>query len=669
MTHDNPLLQAHQLPRYSSVRVEHIQPAIDQIIVENLQAIAAIVASQSHAPTWEGLVLPIEDLNGRLDEVTHVITTLEQVPKDEIWRTTVHQCVENVDAYKSLVLQNRGLFLACKTLSTSTAAASFDDAKRGLLAEVLLRFRLAGVELQDEERDRLNILNRQIAALEWTFYVNTQVASKAWKKHIIDESQLAGLPAELKALLARKAQAAQLSGWLITLEEQAIYTAIMRVCENRPLREELFTANNTRASDQGPLAGQNDNGPVLAELLLLRHQKALLLGYDNHAQLALQNKMATSTDQVLSFLRTRITQQTPYFTAQTAALHELATTLQYPSVQPWDLLFLAQKMGLQKSPLSNDQLKPYFAFKRVFTGMALIIQRLFGIELVEQTSFDAWHPDVRLFAVLDSGVVLGHLFIDPYLRDPKGNGCWMQSARNRRINAQGELITPVAIFHGNFTPEAEGSPSLLSHVQLSMLFHEMGHCLKHLLTRSPYKTLSGVDSLAPDTAEFSGASAEEWCWSRDSLRWLAKHVHSDSELTYEQIDQVLAARKAEFWLANAQELMRAMFDFEVHRTYGDGRSVQAVWLNAQQAVLALPTPANDRFANTFDYIVTGYDAGYYAYQWSESLAHQMFARFVRDGVFNPETGQAFREAFYAPGAERSLFESFEAFIGHAPTGE
>lgn len=668
MNTDNPLLQTSLLPNYSSVRTEHLVPAVAHVLGQNREALTAIIATQSQAPTWEGLVLAMESVDARLHELIEVIATLGQVPRDELWRESVHQCAGDIEDYQAQILQNHDVFLLYQALSNSEAAASFDKAQQFLLAQKLRQFQLAGNELSPANKVEFTRLTRQISSLEWTFLANAQQASKAWTKHITDETHLAGLSIEVRARLARKAQESGLEGWLITLDEQALYSAIMAGCENRSLREELFIANNTRASDLGPTNGQNDNGPVLTELLMLRHQKALLLGYENHAQLSLQSKMATSTDQVLSFLSHRIEQKKAHFAVQTTALHDLAASLHYSTMQPWDVLFLAQKLGEQQSPISNVELSAYFPFQRMLSGLILVVKRLFGVDLVEQHDFDTWHPDVRMFEVREAGELLGNFFIDPFIRAPKTNGCWMQPARNRRITDEGVLVTPIAIFHGNFTPETEDAPSLLSHLQMSMLFHEVGHCLKQLLTRSPYGSLSGVDSSGRDATEVSGKCAEQWCWSKDALIWLARHFETDSRLSVEQVDQVLAARKAEFWLAEALELTYALFDFELHRTYGDGRSVHEVLLSSKNAVQPLPLIENDRFPNTFDYMVAGYDAGYFGYEWAEALADKVFVKFEQNSVFNPETGLAYREAFYAPGAECSVLESLEMFTGHSANG-
>lgn len=661
----NPLLSAPLLPLYSKVRLEHLKPAIEHIVADNLQSISRIVSAQSQ-PTWSGLVLPMEALTARLDEAIAVITTLGQVPREVSWETDIGQCFLAAYNYKAQVLQNRELYLACKALAESPEAMQFDRSQQALLGKILRDYRLAGSELSASGRGELIELNHEISRQEWVFYENARQSRKSWSKLVTDESLLAGLASELKGQLADIATDADLQGWLITLQERATYTAIMRSCENRALREELFTAYNTRASEQGPAGGQYGNGPVLHDLLRLRQQKARLLGYDSHAELSLQGKTATSVDEVLSFLRTRIERKSAFFSTQTAELNALASAMQYDGLKPWDLLFLAQKRALQLSPLAGDQLKSYFAFTRVFEGIVLLVKRLFAVDLVEQVSFDTWHPDVRLFEVVESGVRVGHLYLDPYLRESKPNMCWMQSARNRRINQQGDLTTPVAILYGNFSPESPGSPSLLTPQQLTLLFHELGCCMKQLLTRSPYGAFSRVDVLNAEASGFSGKCAEKWCWSRDGLRWLARHAQHDSELTYEQIDQVLEARSAERWLETARELGLALFDFELHRTWGDGRSVEEIWRSAHNELQPLPLAQNDRSANTFDAIVSGHDGAYFVNEWAEAMAEQVFARFEQQGVFDPQTGLAYREAFHAPGIERPLHESFEMFMGQPP---
>lgn len=668
MSDRNPLLQSHDLVPYEDIWLEHLQPAILQIVTGNRKAMADIIASQSLNPTWDGLVLAMDELQARLDEAGDVLETLGQLPRPAQWHAAVGACRLEISSWYSEVRQSVPLFQAYQTLANSEAAGQFSAPRKTLLAKKLNDWRIAGVNLPAADMKALTTLNDMIGGLEGVFLDNVQAANSGWEKHITDESHLAGLSAHLKRKLALRAKASGRDGWLLTLEEEAVYTDVISQSENRALRQELFTAYSTRASDQGPKALEYDNGPVLEQLLELRQQRAALLGYESHAQYSLQTKMATSTAQVLSFIKSRIASEKPLLDSQAQVLRDAAALLGYTDLGAWDYAYLAQMMGARQSDISEAELSAYFPFNRVLEGLVLVVQQLFGVRLIKQKNFSSWHPDVQLFEVREGESLLGHIFVDPYWRAPKMDGCWTQPARNRRVDAQGRVTLPVAIFHGNFGAPGADAPSMLSHLQLSMLFHEFGHCLQQVLTRSSLRELSGIRGLGIDASEFAGKMLEEWCWSRESLLWIARHYKTDEGLSSEQIDQILDARKVASGLRTADELMRSLFDFELHRTYGDGRSVQEVLVSTRKEVQPLTWPETDRFAQAFDYMVTGYDAGYYAYQWSQSLARQVFERFEHDGVFNADTGQAFREAFYTPGAERPLLESFEMFMGKPPEG-
>lgn len=668
MSNRNPLLHTHDLVPYEDVWLEHLQPAIVQIVADNRKAMADIIAAQSLAPTWEGLVLAMDELHARLDQAANVLVTQDQVARPTQWQVVTAACRVEINTWHAEVSQSRPLYQAYQTLANSEAAQQFSAAQTRLLSKKLNDWRMAGAHLPAADMEALAALNDTIGTLEGLFMDNVQAASSAWEKHISDESQLTGLSARLKQKLALDPRTSEPGGWLLTLAEEAVYSDVISQCENRALRQELFTAYSTRASDQGPQALEYDNGPVLEQLLAARQQRATLLGFDNHAQYSLQTKMATSTAQVLAFLRSRIAHEKTLLNSQAQLLREMAASVGYTDLNAWDHAYLAREMGNRLSDISEAELSDYFPFNRVLEGLVLVVQQLFGIQLIKQKEFSRWHPDVQLFEVREREVLLGHIYIDPYWRKPKADGCWTQPARNRRVDAQGRVVLPVAILHGNFSAPSGDSPSLLSHLQLSMLFHEFGHCLQQVLTRSELREMSGIMNLGLDATEFAGKMLEEWCWSRESLLWIARHYKTDTSLSPEQIEQILEARKVASGLRTADELVRSLFDFELHRTYGDGRSVQEILVSTRREIQPLAWPETDRFAQAFDYMVTGYDAGYYTYEWSRSLAQQVFARFERDGIFNPETGLAFREAFYTPGAERPLLESFEIFMGKPPEG-
>lgn len=665
---NNPLLQSLDLVPYADIRFEHLEPATSQIVADNRIALEAIIVSQSQQPTWDGLVLAMDTLNARLDDVFGVLITCSQLPQAPEWEAASDECFGQVIAWKNEILQSLPLFEAYQALASSEDAEQFSAVQKTLLDKKLNAFRASGLDLSSDKVESLSALNDQIAAHEEAFNNNVRQANSAWDKLITEESRLAGLSDSLKSKLALKASATDREGWLLTLDEEAIYNDVMSHCEDREIRKELWTAYSTRASDVGPAAGENDNGPELAKLLELRHEKAVLLGCENYAELSLRTKMATSTEQVLDFLRSRIAHEKPLIDAQAQSILDLAESLSYTDLGAWDYPYLVNKIGAQLSSIPDAELQAYFPFTKMMERLVVTVERLFGVQLVAQQSFSTWHPDVQLFELLDGEELLGHIYVDPYFRAPKSDGCWTQAVRNRRVDADGNVTLPVAIFHGNFSPSEENQPSLLSHLQLSMLVHEFGHCLQQVLTRSPYGELSDIRALSLDAGEFAGKMLEEWCWSPESLRWISSHYQTDQQLSVEQVNQLLEARKATMPLKAGDELVRALFDFELHRTYGEGRSVQDVLVQARAQVQTLAWPEDDRFANAFDYLTTGYDAGYYVYEWSGAIARQVFARFEQDGVFNLATGMAFREAFYTPGGERPLLESFEIFMGEPATG-
>ncbi|MGE8485090.1 MAG: M3 family metallopeptidase [Pseudomonas sp.] len=665
MTDINPLLQHWDLPPYSTVRAEHLVPAIEKIISDNRQAISDIIATQSAFPTWDDLVLAVDDTDARLDEAMGIIETLAMVKHDgDTWELAIAACRDAVAQYKTEKMSNQALFRAYQKLAQSPIAASFDESRKTVLNKILRRFRFSGIELPLDQQQQLARLNREISALESLFLKHLGNAGSAWGKRIDTVAQLNGLPVATQDRLALNARQAGHAGWLITLDQDT-YNQVMVYAEDRSLREEYFIAFNTRASDQGPHAGQFDNGPVLESLLAKRHLKAQLLGYENFSQLSLTNRMADSTAQVSGFLRRQVALKTPSFEEDAQALKDFAAGQGIAEVQPWDHEFLAEKLRRQylDTPLKN--LRDYFPLDATLRRICLFSERMFGVRIVEQSAFSRWHDNVRLFEVSEHGQVIGHIYLDPFHRKEAPDFPWTATPRNRRVDAEGRLTLPIAVIHANFTEVLADQPCLLTHLDLRVLFHEFGHCLHHTLTRSPHYTLSGISQLGRDTAEFAGQLFERWCFSAEFLRWLAAHYRTGERLTETQIDKVLTSIQTQSSWQTARLLMAGLFDFQLHRFQGDGRSVRQVFEDVQRVIPHLKLSSYSRLANSFDYMVTGYGASVYAYSWSDVLATEAFKRFERDWVFNAKTGKAFRETIFSSGDSRALLSSLEAFLGRS----
>ncbi|WP_347902988.1 M3 family metallopeptidase [Pseudomonas purpurea] len=668
MLESNPLLQVHGLPPYAAVRAEHLVPAIEQILADNRRATNLIVASQSVLPNWDDLVLGMDELTARLDETMSVIHTLDLVAHaGDAWRKARAACDESVAVYKTGLLRNRELYLAYQALADSPPAQHFDASRQAVLKKILRRYRLSGVDLPADQQATLARLNREISLLGGLFLQQLENADNAWSKRLNHESSLAGLPDDLKQRMAAKAREAGHEGWLITLDQET-WRLVMTYAEDRTLREELFIANATRASDQGPHAGQFDNGPVLELLLANRQQKARLLGYANFAELKLATESAESARQVVNFLQRQLTLETPRFAEDTQALEAFAAEQGVADVQAWDLEFYAQKLRQYQHGSALSGVRAYFPLDGTLHRLCRFSERLFGIEIVEQQQFSRWHEQVRLLEVREHSQVIGHIYIDPFHRPQGDDYAWTSTPRNRRVTAEGRVKLPMAILHGNFPEGATGQPCLLDHVQMRVLLHEMGHCLQHVLTRSPYRRISGISELGRDTAEFAGQVFELWGLSRDFLLWIAAHHQTGERLSEARVDSILASIHQQSSWQTARLLMGALYDFELHRGYGDGRSVASVFAQVREQFPHLRLPGYTRYANGFDYLVTGYEASVYAYIWSGVLATEAFKPFEARGVFSTETGKAFREAIFAVGDSRPLLESLEVFLGRSMTG-
>ncbi|MHC8392062.1 M3 family metallopeptidase [Pseudomonas sp. LB3P93] len=663
MPETNPLLQHWDLPPWPDIRAEHLVPAIDTLIADNRQAIARIITSQSAIPNWDDLVLAVDETDARLDEIMGVIEILSMVKREgKTWDLASGTCSDAAAQYTSEKMGNHALFRAYQRLAQSPAAVNYDEPRKAVLNKILRRFRLSGIDLPSEQQQKLVRLNTNIGLLQNLFLSNLESASAAWSKRIDDVTQLSGLSAATLERLALNAKQAGNEGWLMRLDQDT-YTRVMAYAEDRVLREEYFVAYSTRASDQGPHAGQFDNGPVLEVLLSLRHQKARLLGYDNYAQLSLVTEMADSTEQVTGFLRRQIMQATPGFEKDAKALKAFALERGITEVHPWDHEFLSEQLRQQRLGGALKSLRTYFPLDGTLQRLCLFSERMFGIQIVEQTVFGRWHDSVRLFEISEHGQVVGHLYLDPFHRDEAPDFAWTSTPRNRRLDAEGRLTLPIAVLHGNFTPGNAERPCLLAHQDLRVLFHEFGHCLQHVLTRSPHHRLSGITRLGHDTAEFTGQLFELWCLSGEFLLWLAAHYQTGERLSEARIDAALTAIHSQTTRQTVELLMTALFDFELHRSQGDGRSVEQVFDDVLREIPHLQLPPYCRFANSFDYMVTGYAASVYAYKWSGVLATEAFKRFQHEWVFNPQTGRAFREAFFSPGDSRSLLVALEEFLG------
>jgi oligopeptidase A len=666
VTATNPLLQAFDLPPYSAIRPEHVEPAIDAILADNRAAMSKLLEQQAANPSWDGLVLALDELGARLGQTWSPISHLNAVCNNAELRAAYEACLPKLSEYWTEIGQNQPLFQAYQALANSPAAAGFDVAQKTILEHALRDFRLSGIDLPADKQKRYGEIQMKLSELCSKFSNQLLDATQAWTKHVTDEAALDGLTDSAKAQMKQAAEAKGLDGWLISLEFPS-YIAVMTYANDRALREEVYTAYSTRASDQGPNAGQNDNGPVMLEILALRQELAQLLGFANYAELSLASKMADNTDQVLNFLRDLAVRSKPFAEQDLQELKAFAASQGCDDLQSWDATYYSEKLQEQRYSISQEILRPYFPIDKVLSGLFAIVEKLYGIQIKELSGFDGWHPDVRLFEISENGQHVGRFFFDLYARANKRGGAWMDGARDKRRDVNGKLISPVANLVCNFTPAVGGKPALLTHDEVTTLFHEFGHGLHHLLTRVEHAGASGINGVAWDAVELPSQFMENWCWEPQGLALISGHYESGEPLPKDLLDKMLAAKNFHSGLMMVRQIEFSLFDFELHATHGDGRSVLDVLAGIRKEVSVMQPPAYNRFPNSFAHIFAGgYAAGYYSYKWAEVLSADAFSKFEEDGVLNSDTGRAFREAILARGGSQEPMVLFVDFRGREP---
>lgn len=665
----NPLLQSHLLPPFSEIKPEHVEPAVDQLLAES-RAVVEQVLGGNDSPDWNNLVVPLEQSQDRLAKAWSPVSHINSVVNSDELRDAYNACLPKLSQFWTEMGQNQGLFEAYEALANSDAYQALDEAQRKVIDNTLRDFRLSGIALGESDKQRYGELQQKLSELTTKFSENVMDATDGWSKLITDEAELDGLPASALAAAKQLAEGKGEKGWLITLDFPS-YFAVITYAENRGLRRELYEAFATRASDQGPGEGKWDNSAVMTEILTLRAELAKLLGFDNYAEYSLATKMAETTDQVVSFLsdlgeKSRPQAQKEYQELQAFALEEFSE----PELQSWDLAYYSEKLKQVRYAISQEELRPYFPMSKVLEGMFQVTGKLFGIQIEEVTEFDRWHDDARLFNVSREGELIARFFLDPFARAKKRGGAWMDDCRVRRMD-NGVLQLPVAYLVCNFNPPVGDDPALLTHNEVTTLFHEFGHGLHHMLTRIAYADVSGINGVAWDAVELPSQFLENWCYEPEALEMISGHYQSGETLPLEMLEKMLAAKNFQSGMMMVRQLELSLFDFELHREYQAGvTDVQQVLERIRSQVAVITPPAFNRFQHSFSHIFAGgYAAGYYSYKWAEVLSADAFSRFEEEGVFNIATGNSFRENILEMGGSKEPMELFVAFRGREPSVE
>lgn len=673
----NPLLTPSELPPFSKIQPEHVEPGIRELIDRNREHLAQLLKSNLE-PSWQSLVAPLEAQDDLLEQSWSPVSHMNAVVNTPALRDAYNAGIALLTKYSTEVSQNNALFSAYDRLAESAHYKTLSNPQRKVIDYALRDFRLGGVALTGKKKKRFGAIAARLSELSTQFSNHVLDATQAWFKHFATQEPLAGLP---ESAIAQAQQAGQLQtndqgeplgGYVITLDFPS-YLAVMMHAKDGALREEVYRAYTTRASRLGVKADGSsavewDNAPLIAETLALRHEQAQLLGFKHYAERSLASKMAHSPTQVLSFLTELLDKSKPFAKQDIKELQDFATRLGAAQLQAWDLVYYSEKLRQEKYAISQEILRPYFPAGKVIAGLFLVVKRLFGIDVTQIESFDTWHKDVQFYHIHKNGELIAKFYLDIYARENKRGGAWMADCRVRRKTVQG-LQLPVAFLTCNFTPPAGSAQALLTHDEVTTLFHEFGHGLHHMLTTIEVAGVSGINGVAWDAVELPSQFLENWCWQEEAIGLISGHYETGEALPKDLLDKMLSAKNFQSGMQMMRQLEFALFDFRLHAEFNASNSIgtRALLDEIREKYAVFPTPDFNCFENSFSHIFAGgYAAGYYSYKWAEVLSADAFSLFEEKGIFDPATGKQFLQEILERGGSCNPMELFVNFRGREP---
>jgi oligopeptidase A len=665
----NPLLDFSGLPRFDLIKPADVRPAISQLLSDN-RALIERLAADPAADTWESFVAPMTDANEKLSRAWGIVGHLHGVQDVPEWREAYNTMLPEVTRFYSEVGQNLALFRKFKAIRESAGYAGLTGAQKRIVDNEIRDFRLSGAELPEQAKPRFQEIQEELAAAAAKFQENLLDATNRYARWIEDEPELEGIPADVKQTARAAAERDGRQGWKLTLHAPS-YLPVIQYADWRFLREDIYRAHATRASEFGP--PELDNSDLIRRILRLRAEEARMLDYRNFAEVSLVPKMAESPEQVLGFLRELAAKARPFAERDLAELQCFAAEdLGIRHLESWDIAYASEKLKQRRYAFSEQEVKQYLPEPSVLAGLFRVIERLYSVSIQPDTA-PAWHPDVRFFRIMRDSTLVGQFYLDLYARDTKRGGAWMDEAVTRRRLNSG-VQTPVAYLNCNFSSPVGDRPALFTHDEVITLFHECGHGLHHLLSQVDELAVSGIHGVEWDAVELPSQFMENFCWEWDVLQGMTAHVDTGEPLPRGLFDKMLAAKNYQSGLQMLRQIEFAIFDLRLHHDYdpwGD-QDVLQVLDEVRDEVAVIRPPAWNRFPHSFGHIFAGgYAAGYYSYKWAEVLSSDAYDLFEENGkaagsVLDPAAGERFWREILAVGGSRPALESFKAFRGREP---
>ena len=652
-----------QLPNFSGIRPDAIEPSIDAVLDSNRRRLEQLIAQTAETADFESAILPLEELGTALQRVWAPVSHLHGVCNSEELREAYNNCLPKLARYETEISQDERVCALYKK-AAEKLTDSTDQAARRLVELALRDFRLAGVDLPDDRKQRFREIAEQLSAAQARFEQNVLGSMAAWSHHETRPERLQGLPDSLLEQAAAQAREQEMDGWLLRLD-QPTYMAVMTHADDRDLRRTVYRAWITRASDQAPSPAEFDNTDVMEQILALRHEAAQLVGFDQYADYSLASKMAGSVPEVLEFLNDLAAR------SHTVARQELEQLERFAgqALAAWDIAYYSEKLRADRFAISDKELRPYFPLEQVLDGLFRLVERVYGLVIEPREGVDVWRPEVRYYTVRDhEGQQIGGFYTDLFARQEKRSGAWMDECLNRATYGEHQQL-PVAHLVCNF---AAGSPSLLNHDEVLTLFHEFGHTLHHILTRVDYPGVAGINGVPWDAVELPSQFMENFAWQPDIVRTLSRHHQTGEPLPDELLERLCASRSFQAGLQMARQLEFALFDLRMHAEYDPRRGgrIDQILEQVRRQVAVVRHPEYNRFPHAFSHIFGGgYAAGYYSYKWAEILAADAWSAFEARGIFDPELARRFRETILEVGGSVDIADAFRAFRGREPRVE
>lgn len=661
----NPLLFFSGLPKFDEVKPEHISPAVDSLIAEGRALVEQLAASQE-TPTWENFALKLEDHSEKLARAWSQVGHMNAVVNSPELREAYNDNLAKLTDYGSDISQDERLYAKFKAIQASSDFVKLTPTQQTIINHEVRDFKLGGAELPAEQKARFKTVSEELSKLGSKFEENIMDNTNDFKYIVTYVSDLAGLPEDAIEAAADAAKKEDKKGYQFSLHFPS-YMPVLQYADNRALRETLYRAYATRASELSK--PEWDNTGLIKDILKLKQEEARMLGFKNFAELSLATKMADTPKQVTDFLDTLAKRAKPYAEKDMQELLAYAKKLGIDDMQAWDVAYVSEKLREEKYAFSDQEVKQYFPESKVLAGLFKVVETIFGVQ-VRKAEAPLWHADAAFYAISDAqNKPIAYFYLDLYARNNKRGGAWMDECITRRKTANG-IELPVAYLTCNFSASVGGKPALFTHDEVITMFHEFGHGLHHMLTQVDDYSVSGIKGVEWDAVELPSQFMENFCWEWEVLRHMAAHVDTGAQLPRELFDKMVAAKNFQAGMQTVRQIEFSLFDMRLHGEFDPNGKQTALDLIEQvrDEVAVVRPPKWNRFPNSFSHIFAGgYAAGYYSYKWAEVLSADAYSLFEEMGTLSAEAGSRFKNEVLAKGGSRPAMESFVAFRGRKPS--